>query len=168
LAIATTRLTSGRRAARHLSGGREGPGDFLSAGIGYTPLRKLLRGATVAMRQYDPAVEAWLKEQPAPLAAAARRAREIVLTVDPRISEAIKWKVPTFSYRGVMASFTSGKEVLGLMFHQGAKLPGRHPRFEGEGEHVRTMRFADLKAVEAGRSAIAAAVKAWCKWKDAG
>jgi hypothetical protein len=122
----------------------------------------------MATRQHDPAVEAWLKAQPPALVPIARRAREIVLDTDPRITESIKWKVPTFSYRGVMASFTSGKEVLGLMFHQGAKLPGRHPRLEGDGEHVRTMRFADLKAVEAGRRAIEAAVNAWCQWKDAG
>ena len=122
----------------------------------------------MADKQRDPAVDAWLEAQPAELAAAARRAREIVLKTDPRISESIKWKVPTFSYRGVMASFTSGKQVLGLMFHQGAKLPGRHPALEGDGELVRTVRFADLKAVEAGRKGIEAAVQAWCKWKDAG
>src|SRR5687767_5022816 len=99
-------------------------------------------------KQRDPAVEAWLAAQPAALAGVTRRAREIVLKADPRITEAIKWKVPTFSYRGAMASFTSGKTVLGLMFHQGAKLPGRHPKLEGDGEHVRTMRFPDLISVE--------------------
>jgi hypothetical protein len=30
------------------------------------------------------------------------------------------------------------------------------------------MRFPDLKAVEKGRPAIEAAVRAWCIWKDAG
>jgi hypothetical protein len=52
------------------------------------------------------------------------------------------------------------------MFHEGAKLPGRHPLLTGEGDHVRTMRFADLAGVEKGRAGIEAAVRAWCKWKD--
>ena len=39
------------------------------------------------------------------------------------------------------------------------------PRLEGDGRLVRTMRFADLDQVEAGRADLEAAVRAWCDWK---
>jgi hypothetical protein len=51
------------------------------------------------------------------------------------------------------------------MFHRGAEIPGDHPRLEGEGKLVRTMRFADLDELEAGRTDLEAAVRAWCDWK---
>jgi hypothetical protein len=51
------------------------------------------------------------------------------------------------------------------MFHRGAEIPGHHPRLEGDGELVRTMRFADLDELEAGRTELEAVVRAWCDWK---
>jgi hypothetical protein len=45
---------------------------------------------------------------------------------------------------------------------------GRHPVLSGEGDHVRTVCFVDLAAVERGRTGIEDAVRAWCKWKDTG
>jgi hypothetical protein len=51
--------------------------------------------------------------------------------------------VPTFQFRGDTVSFTPGKKEVGLMFHEGANLPGRHPLLAGDGAHVRTMRSAD-------------------------
>jgi hypothetical protein len=47
----------------------------------------------------------------------------------------------------------------------GAEIPGDHPRLEGDGKLVRTMRFADLDELEAGRTDLEAAVRAWCDWK---
>jgi hypothetical protein len=43
--------------------------------------------------------------------------------------------------------------------------PGEHPRLEGEGKLVRTMRFANVKDVEKGRKDLASAIKAWCDSK---
>jgi hypothetical protein len=73
-------------------------------------------------------------------------------------------KVPTFQFRGNTAN-PGKKEEVGLMFYEGANLPGRHPLMTGDGEHVRTMRFADFAAVEKGHKAIEAAIRAWCRWK---
>jgi uncharacterized protein YdhG (YjbR/CyaY superfamily) len=45
-------------------------------------------------------VDAWFAATARPLDAAMQRVRDIILTVDPRITESIKWKTPTFAYKG--------------------------------------------------------------------
>jgi hypothetical protein len=113
----------------------------------------------------NPAVDRWFDEARHPLDATMRRAREIILAADGRVGESIKWKTPTFSYEGNIASFNPSKSVVSIMFHRGAEIPGDHPRLEGDGKLVRTMRFADLDELEAGRADLEAAVRAWCDWK---
>jgi hypothetical protein len=69
------------------------------------------------------------------------------------------------SRRGNIASFNPSKHLLSIMFHRGAEIPGEHPRLEGDGRLVRTMRFADLDQLEAGRADLEAVIRAWCAWK---
>jgi hypothetical protein len=97
-----------------------------------------------------PDVVRWLDQAGRPLEAAMRRARDIILGADGRVTESIKWKTPTFAYRGNIASFNPSKHLLSIMFHRGSEIPGDHPRLEGDGRLVRTMRFADLDQLEAG------------------
>ena len=85
--------------------------------------------------------------------------------VPRRITESIKWKTPTFSYRGNIASFNPSKRLISILFHRGAEIPGDHPRLEGDGRLARTMRFTDLDEVEAGRAELEAVIRAWCDWK---
>jgi hypothetical protein len=113
----------------------------------------------------DPAVDRWLDEKAHPLDATMRRAREVILGADDRVTESIKWKTPTFSFKGNIASFNPSKNVVSIMFHRGAEIPGDHPRLEGDGKLVRTMRFSDLAELEAGRSDLEAAIRDWCEWK---
>jgi hypothetical protein len=80
----------------------------------------------------DPEVERWFRQREHPLEDALRRVREIVLGADPRITEAIKWKTPTFAYRENILSFNPSKNLVSLLFHRGAEIPGEHPRLEGE------------------------------------
>jgi hypothetical protein len=116
----------------------------------------------------DPDVDRWLDEADHPLDATMRRAREIILGADDRVTESIKWKTPTFAYRGNIASFNPSKKLVSIMFHRGAEIPGDHPRLEGDGKLVRTMRFGDPDELEAGRADLEAAVRAWCEWKAGG
>lgn len=51
------------------------------------------------------------------------------------------------------------------MFHRGSEIPGDHPRLEGDGRLVRTMRFADLDELEAWRGDPEAVIRAWCDSK---
>jgi hypothetical protein len=82
----------------------------------------------------DPSVDAWFDDYDNPMKPAVLRVREIILAADPRITESIKWKAPTFAYKGNIASFyPKTRSHVSLMFHQGARIPGEHPILEGEG-----------------------------------
>jgi hypothetical protein len=113
----------------------------------------------------SPEVDAWLDGADHPLDATMRRARDIILGADDRVTESIKWKTPTFAFKGNIASFNPSKHVVSVMFHRRAEIPGDHPRLEGDGKLVRTMRFADLEELEAGRADLEAAIRAWCDWE---
>jgi hypothetical protein len=113
----------------------------------------------------QPRQDQWLAEAAHPLEATMRRARDIILVADGRVTESIKWKTPTFSYKGNIASFNPSKNLVSIMFHRGAEIPGEHPRLEGDGKLVRTIRFADLDDLDAGRADLEAVIRAWCDWK---
>ena len=110
----------------------------------------------------NPEVDAWFDEYEHPAKDAMLRVRAIILS-DPRISETIKWKSPTFMYEGNMASFNPRtKAHVSLMFHTGASIPGAHELLQGGGETARYVRFDDLAAVEAAEAQLLAIVDAWC------
>ena len=114
---------------------------------------------------YSDEVESWFAEREPPMEEAMRRARDIVLGVDDRIVETVKWQTPTFVFNGNIASFSPAKRMVSLMFHRGAEIPGDHPALEGDARLVRTMQFADLADVEAKRPDLEAVVAAWCQLK---
>lgn len=115
----------------------------------------------------NPAVDQWLDDADHPLDALLRRARDIILEADSRVTESIKWNTPTFAFHGNIASFNPSKHLVSIMFHRGSEVPGDHPRLEGDGKLVRTMRFADLEQLEAGRADLRDVIRAWCDWKAA-
>jgi len=93
--------------------------------------------------------------------------REIILDADPRISEVIKWSTPTFVYRGNLASFQPrAKQFASLLFHEGASIPGDHPRLQGGGDHARYMQITDLADAEAVADDLRSVVRAWCDARD--
>ncbi len=111
-------------------------------------------------------VDAWFDQYDHPAKHAMLRVREIILE-DDRMAETIKWKSPTFMYRGNMASFNPRtKSHVSLMFHTGATIPGTHPHLEGGGETARYMKFTDLAEVEQASDEIRAVVAAWCDSRD--
>ena len=112
-------------------------------------------------------VESWLANTDHPQLPAIRALRKAILAADPRMDECIKWKSPTFTYEGNFASINPrAKAHVSLMLHQGAALPGEHPRLEGGGDTVRYARFEDVADVKAAAADIRALVAAWCAWKD--
>jgi hypothetical protein len=110
----------------------------------------------------DAEVDRWFDEADHPLDELMRRTRDVILGADDRVTESIKWKTPTFAYKGNIASFNPSKRFVSLLFHRGAEIPGEHPRLEGDGKLARTMRFADLDDLEAGRRELEAVIRAWC------
>jgi len=114
----------------------------------------------------NPEVDAWFAEYEHPVKDAMLAVREIVLS-DGRMSETIKWKSPTFIYKGNLASFNPRtKAHVSLMFHTGATIPGDHPRLIGGGETARYMTFGNLADVESARYELLDIVNLWCISRD--
>ena len=115
----------------------------------------------------DATVDSWFDEFEHPLRDAMLAVRRVILE-DERMSETIKWKSPTFMYKGNMASFNPRtKAHVSLMFHTGASIPGSFRRLEGGGDTARYMKFADLDDVVAASGELREVVAAWCESRDA-
>lgn len=113
----------------------------------------------------NPDVDRWFDERDHPLDAAMRRAREIILGTDDRVTRVHQMKTPTFAFEGNIASFNPSKNAVSILFHRGAEIPGSHKRLEGDGKLVRTMRFTDADDVESGRADLERVIQTWCAWK---
>lgn len=114
----------------------------------------------------NPDVDDWFEDYDNPMKEVVQRVREIILEADERMDECIKWKSPTFTFLGNLASFNPrAKSHVSLMFHTGAAIPGEHPRLEGGGDTSRYMKIADLADAEAARDDLQRVVRAWCDWK---
>jgi uncharacterized protein YdhG (YjbR/CyaY superfamily) len=112
-------------------------------------------------------VDAWFDRYDNPMKTVVERVRAIVLDADPRIDECIKWQAPTFTYRGNLASFyPNSRRHAALMFHLGAKIPGKHPRLEGTGATTRMMKIGSVAEANDASRDIDRIVKAWCDWRD--
>jgi hypothetical protein len=107
-------------------------------------------------------VDDWFTERKHPLTDAMQLARKLILEADPRVSESIKWKTPTFSYQGNIVSFNPSKKFVSLLFHRGSEIEGDFPHLIGDGRLVRVMRLADVSEVEATRDELQAVIRAWC------
>jgi len=92
--------------------------------------------------------------------------RRVILNVDPRISETIKWKAPTFMFKGNIASFypRTTKHV-SLMFHTGAALPDPTGLLEGDGDTSRVARFVNEPDLEDKTEALRGLIQAWIELK---
>lgn len=111
-------------------------------------------------------VEAWFARYENPMKEVVQRIRDIVLGADSRIAECIKWQAPTFTFEGNLASFfPKSKQHASLMFHTGARIPGRHPRLEGTGDTSRVLKIGSVPEANAARADIEKIVRAWCEWR---
>lgn len=114
----------------------------------------------------NPEVDRWFEGYEHPMKPAMLRVRDIILE-DERIEETIKWKSPTFMYKGNLASFNPNtKAHISLMFHTGAKIPGDFPLLEGSGDTARYVKFHNAAEVEDGAAELRRIVAAWCQWRD--
>ncbi len=112
-------------------------------------------------------VDVWFEKYDHPLKNAMLKVREIMLAADKRMEECIKWKSPTFTFKGNLASFNPRtKKHVSLMFHTGATILGEFPHLQGGAETARYMTFSDMAEVEARREELTAIVRAWIKMKS--
>ena len=75
----------------------------------------------------NPEVESFITTSDHPLEDVMQPVRHAILA-DARISETIKWKSPTFIYKGNLASINPrAKTHISLMFHEGVSIPVNFP-----------------------------------------
>ena len=72
--------------------------------------------------QKNPEVETFLRGLTHPLKQEVEKVRQIVLDIDPKISEAIKWNAPSFKTTDFFATFHLREtKSLQIILHMGAK-----------------------------------------------
>lgn len=115
----------------------------------------------------SPEVDAWFASYENPQKDVLLYMRQVILDSDARTEESIKWKSPTFSYKGNIASFNPrSKQHTSLMFHTGAAIPGEFPHLEGSGAVARYLKVVDLAEAKQLERELVAIFKAWCDLKD--
>lgn len=115
-----------------------------------------------------------LKKLDAPLREIVESIRQIVLNVDPQISERIKWNNPSFFYNGAMAPFdpkTYKREIavfnlfkgrIMLVFPGGGKLNDDSALLEGTfADGRRTVVFKDMDDVNEKTERLKNVIKKW-------
>jgi hypothetical protein len=112
-------------------------------------------------------VDTWLKALRNPQRPLIEAVRDVVLGADDRISETIKWRAPTFTYKGELASFVPYPTSYAcLLFHEGETIPGNFPSLLTENTQARTLRIRDVADLETKREEIKTIVRAWCDMQD--
>ncbi|GAA2984013.1 hypothetical protein JOD63_000599 [Microbacterium terrae] len=112
-------------------------------------------------------VDAWFEEYDNPQKDLVDAVRRVVLDTDDRVTETIKWRAPTFMYRGNIASFfPKSLAHVSLMFHTGASLPDPEGILDGEGATSRVAKFADAAELAKKTPALQELVRAWVREKD--
>ncbi|TAL10339.1 MAG: DUF1801 domain-containing protein, partial [Chloroflexota bacterium] len=62
-------------------------------------------------------VDTWFDGSSHPQLELMRAVRGVILSADPRVTETIKWKTPTFAYRGNIVSINpQAKAYVSLLF----------------------------------------------------
>ncbi len=102
-----------------------------------------------------------------PFKAEVQAVREIILNVDQNITQEVKWKAPSFSYKGYMATFNLwAREHVHLIFHNGAILSNESGLLEGNYPDRRMVYFKDMGDVKSKRVALEGLIRQWIKLMD--
>src|SRR5262245_17115308 len=112
-------------------------------------------------------VDAFMKELDHPFKAEVEAVRKIIKKVNKEITEQVKWKAPSFSYKGYLVTFNLWeKKRVHLVFHNGAILKNKDGLLEGDYPDRRMMYFSDIKDVKKKKAALETFIKEWIKLMD--
>ena len=112
-------------------------------------------------------VDAFMKELDHPFKVEVEAIRKIIKKVNKGITEQVKWKAPSFSYKGYLVTFNLWeKKRVHLVFHNGAILTDKGGLLEGDYPDRRMMYFSDMKDVKAKKAALESFVKEWITLMD--
>jgi len=107
------------------------------------------------------AVDGFMQKLDHPFKADVQVVRDIIKGVDKNITEEIKWKALSFSYKGeYLVTFNLwAKEHIHLVFHNPMISKVKSKLLEGDYEHRRMAYFADRKDIEEKKTALEKALK---------
>jgi hypothetical protein len=112
-------------------------------------------------------VDDYMKELENPLKDLWEQIRGIVLDVDPRMAEDIKWGAPTFIYKGNMATFNPrAKKFVNLTFHTGALISDPEGVLDGDAKEARVFRVGSGEDLSRKKAGLEAVVRNWIQLKD--
>jgi len=103
-----------------------------------------------------------------PFKAEVQAVRDIIKGVNKNITEEIKWKAPSFSYRGeYLVTFNLWeKNHIHLVFHNPMISRVKSKLLEGNYEHRRMTHFADMKDIKAKKPALEKVLKDLIKLQE--
>ena len=90
---------------------------------------------------------AWIADLEPRLRKIAEALRQLILDVDPRLSESIKWGKPTFERAGKVCYLAAIKDYVSLGFFNGAALTDPDGIIEGTGKKMRHVKVRDLNDI---------------------
>ena len=120
-------------------------------------------------------VETFLASLEHPLKPEILSLRKIILGADPGIAEGIKWNAPSFRTEEYFATFhLRAKEGVQIILHLGAKkrddlasgieLPDPESLLEWLASDRASVRFRDMKDIDAKGSAFVSVIRQWIQW----
>jgi len=106
-------------------------------------------------------VNRFMEELDHPLKAGVQMIREVIKGVNKDITEQIKWKAPSFSYKGeYMVTFNlRDRQKIHLVFHNPKIALVKSKLLEGDYEDRRMAYFADENEIEAKKASLERALK---------
>jgi len=115
----------------------------------------------------NPKVDVYMQDLENPLKDIWEQIRDIVLGVDPRMEEDIKWGAPTFIYKGNIATFNPrAKKFVNLTFHTGALIDDPDGVLEGEAKEARVFRVKSGEELGEKKAGPEMVVRNWIELKD--
>ena len=116
----------------------------------------------------NPDVDAWFAQLEHPLKPVMHKVRQVITSVDERLTEHVQYGTVQFSYKSGLCSFVQVKDRkrVTLMFNAAGRLKGDFPHLQGKS--VKYMYFASDAEVAERSLELQAIAKAWIDYKDTG
>ena len=112
-------------------------------------------------------VDAFMAQLEHPYKAEVQVVRDIIKAVHPGITEQVKWKAPSFSYKGYMVTFNLwAQQHVHLVFHNGAILNHDSGLLEGNYPDRRMVYFTSRADIDAKKATLETLIREWIHLMD--
>jgi hypothetical protein len=123
------------------------------------------------------AVNEFMEKLEHPLKSEMEAVRTVILSANEKITEGIKWKVPSFYFNGYFATFNPrAREFVQVIFHQGAKVKDNGPeglKIDDDGGLLNWLakdrcsaKFYNMEDIASKKAALQSVVNQWIRFMD--